>query len=92
VWLFVPSGTIPSIRAQSPAIEAAIEVIGETVVAIRGRVSASPAESVPEPDEQADKESMRAAARITDLVSVMAPMLMLISLIASYSQLQVSCE
>jgi hypothetical protein len=83
VWLFVPSGTIPSIRAQSPAIEAAIEVIGETVVAIRGRVSLSPAESVPEPDEQAAKESMRAAARVTDLVSVMETMLMLISLIAS---------
>ena len=73
MWLFVPSGTIPSIRAQSPAIEAAIDVIGETVVAISGRVSPSLPESVSEleSDEQAAKVSMRAAAMIPYLVFFM---------------------
>jgi hypothetical protein len=37
VWLFVPSGTMPSIRARSPAIDEAIDVMGDTVVAISGR-------------------------------------------------------
>ena len=49
-----------------------MEVIGETVVAISGRVSASLAVSVPEPDEQAAKESMRAAPRIPYRVFNMA--------------------
>ncbi len=75
MWLFVPSGTIPSIRAQSPATEAAIEVIGETVVAISGRVSPSPSdpelEFELEPDEQAAKVSMRAAAITPYLVFLM---------------------
>jgi hypothetical protein len=51
VWLFVPSGTIPWTRARSPAIDAAIEVIGETVVAMSGPwpfALESPDEAVPE--------------------------------------------
>jgi hypothetical protein len=53
-------------------MEAAIEVIGETVVAINGRVSASSLESVPEPEEQAAKERIKATPMAPNFVFLMA--------------------
>ena len=50
VWLFVPSGTIPWTSTRSPPMLAAIEVIGETVVATRSLSPFPPcAESSDEP-------------------------------------------
>jgi hypothetical protein len=49
-------------------MEAAMDVIGETVVAIRGRLSSLP-ELEPEPDEQAAKEIASVAARMPNLIS-----------------------
>ena len=62
VWLFVPSGTIPSICTLSPPMLAAIDVIGETVVATSGRSSAASPVADDEPDEQAVRASSAAAA------------------------------
>ena len=64
----VPSGTIPSIRARSPAIAEAIEVIGETVVATRRRWS-SLAESGP--DEHAARERVKTTAKAVKPVLLM---------------------
>ena len=41
-----------------------MDVIGETVVAISGRLSVSSTEFAPEPDEQAVKERIKAAAKM----------------------------
>ena len=52
VWLFVPSGTIPSTSARSPAMLAAMEVMGATVVAMVSR-SADPADELLEEPQAA---------------------------------------
>jgi hypothetical protein len=49
VWLLVPSGTIPVTCARSPTMLEVIEVIGETVVAIRSLPSPSPPPGAPLP-------------------------------------------
>ena len=62
VWLFVPSGTMPSMRTRSPPMLAAMDVIGETVVATR-----SPSVEGEGPlvaaDEQAESMAAQTATR-----------------------------
>ena len=70
MWLFTPSGTMPSILARSPAIEAAIEVMGETVVAIRGRSSGWLAESEVEPHDVRARAKEIAKITIFSLIMV----------------------
>ena len=69
MWLFTPSGTMPSILARSPAIEAAIEVMGETVVAIRGRSSSWLAESEVEPHDVRARAEAIAKSTIFGLIT-----------------------
>jgi hypothetical protein len=68
-------------RARSPAIEAAMEVIGATVVAIRGRLSAASLELLSEVEDQADKTIIMAVASTPNLIFPMslfyAPFLLL---------------
>ena len=90
MWLFVPSGTIPSIRAQSPAIEAAIEVIGETVVAIRGRVSPSLAESEFEPELESDEQAAKVSIRVTAMIPY--PVFFMTKSYCFFQLLQIFCN
>jgi hypothetical protein len=68
-------------RARSPAIDAAIEVIGATVVAIRGRLSPVSVVFVSVFDEQAANKRTAVAARMPDLIFVICPVYDLSSLL-----------
>ena len=60
VWLLVPSGTMPSMRTRSPPMLAAIDVIGETVVATR-RPSDALGEPLVAEVEQAESAATQSA-------------------------------